>query len=201
MPTGHTADIQDGTTTELRDFALACARNFGALIHMRDEPHDAPIPRRAPPPRTDYHDERIAAARDALAELPSLSADECAARAADEHAEAVCRRTERQARRAQDRRRYDAMLAQVTLWDVPDDLKGLREFMIEQLASSIAFDCADEWDREPVALTGEAWRAEKLRHARRELAFHAEERSAEVERAERRQRWLDALWAALPEPR
>ena len=43
MPTGYTADIQDGKITTLREYALSCARAFGALIMMRDDPHDAPI--------------------------------------------------------------------------------------------------------------------------------------------------------------
>ena len=133
MPTGYTADIQDGTTTDLRDFALACARNFGAVIHMRDEPRDAPIPLRVPPARTNYYDEQIAHARAALAELPALSDEECAARAADEHADALRSRADRHARRTRDRRRYDAMLVQVEMWRVPDDLRPLRAFMIEQL--------------------------------------------------------------------
>lgn len=42
MPTGYTANIKNGITFE--EFALDCARNFGALIIMRDEPKDAPIP-------------------------------------------------------------------------------------------------------------------------------------------------------------
>lgn len=44
MPTGYTHGVQDGTVTEFRDFALICARAFGATILMRDDPMDAPIP-------------------------------------------------------------------------------------------------------------------------------------------------------------
>jgi hypothetical protein len=44
MPTGYTADVQNGTVTELRDFALSCARAFGACIMMRDDPPGTPIP-------------------------------------------------------------------------------------------------------------------------------------------------------------
>lgn len=42
MPTGYTADIKDGIT--FRDFALRCARAFGATIMQRDE--DISIPPR-----------------------------------------------------------------------------------------------------------------------------------------------------------
>lgn len=201
MPTGYTAAVQDGTTTELRDFALACARNFGALIHLRDEPWGTQTPRCLPPADTEYYDEQIAAARAVLAELPGLSAAECTARASVEHAEAVAALAERRAHRERIRRRYEAMLAQVWAWEVPDDLQGLRLFMAEQLASSIVHDCDDGWDGEPVEHTAETWRREKLQQAERDLGDFLGARRGQIETAEARQRWLDALWAALPDPR
>ena len=42
MPTGYTAGILEGETFE--QYALQCAKAFGALVMMRDEPSDAPIP-------------------------------------------------------------------------------------------------------------------------------------------------------------
>ena len=35
MPTGYTAAVCSGEITEIKDFALSCARAFGALITMR----------------------------------------------------------------------------------------------------------------------------------------------------------------------
>ena len=46
MPTGYTAGVQDGTVTDFSEFALQCARNFGALVTMRDDPWSTPIPER-----------------------------------------------------------------------------------------------------------------------------------------------------------
>ncbi len=43
MPTGYTAAVQNGTVTRFADFAMNCARAFGALVELRDE-MDAPIP-------------------------------------------------------------------------------------------------------------------------------------------------------------
>ena len=37
MPTGYTCGVQNGEITELKDYILQCARNFGACIHMRGE--------------------------------------------------------------------------------------------------------------------------------------------------------------------
>lgn len=44
MPTGYTYPVCEGKITEFPDFALSCARAFGALISMREEPMDAPLP-------------------------------------------------------------------------------------------------------------------------------------------------------------
>ena len=41
MPTGYTSKIGDDQS--FKDFALRCARNFGANILMRDDPMDAEI--------------------------------------------------------------------------------------------------------------------------------------------------------------
>lgn len=43
MPTGYTADLYDGKDVSFEGFALNCARAFGALVSLRDEP-DAEIP-------------------------------------------------------------------------------------------------------------------------------------------------------------
>lgn len=54
MPTGYTHKIKDGMT--FKEYALRCARNFGALMDMRDDPMDAPIPIFTP---SGYHEEKL----------------------------------------------------------------------------------------------------------------------------------------------
>ena len=44
MPTGYTYDLYDGKDIEFPDFVMKCARAFGALIEIRDDPMDAAIP-------------------------------------------------------------------------------------------------------------------------------------------------------------
>ncbi len=56
MPTGYTAGIIDGTTTTFQQFAKQCIRNFGATIHMRDEPSDVEYIERIP---SDFHTKAI----------------------------------------------------------------------------------------------------------------------------------------------
>jgi len=37
MPTGYTADLNDGKQVTFQEFTMKCARAFGALIEMRDD--------------------------------------------------------------------------------------------------------------------------------------------------------------------
>ena len=37
MPTGYTTDIYNGKDVTFKDFALKCARAFGACIHQRED--------------------------------------------------------------------------------------------------------------------------------------------------------------------
>jgi len=60
MPTGYTYPVVEGKITEFSDFALSCARAFGALITMRDDPHDTPIPETFEP--SDYNAKKLAEA-------------------------------------------------------------------------------------------------------------------------------------------
>lgn len=200
MPTGYTADVQDGKITTLREFALACSRAFGALIIMRDNPMDAPIPRQLVPD-TRYYDERLAEARKVLDEVPTLSADECEARAKAEFDAAMASHMKYETNRAIARQRYKEMLSRVEHWSVPEEIDGLKKFMIEQLNESIRFDCSEDYKpAPPKRLTGERWREQALEKASRDWAYQSVEREKEIERTKGRNQWLDSLWRSLPAP-
>lgn len=94
--------------------------------------------------------------------------------------------------------RYEAMIAQVEAWATKAE--GIRDFMLQQLRESIEWDCSDRHEREaPERLTGEVWRAAKLKRASRDLGYHENERAKEIERTNERNRWLADLRASLPE--
>lgn len=196
MPTGYTYDVQRGKITTLHDFALHCARAMGACIMMRDDPADAPIPERFEP-HTDFYDKGIAEARAVLAEVPALSAQECDARAAADYETALKSHTDRLAEQAAGERRYRSMLAQVEGWTT--QAEGIREFMLEQLRTSISHDCDSRYEPEPpIRQTGEQWRQTTLEKVSRVLADRTVERAKEIGRTEGRNQWLANLRASLP---
>src|SRR5262245_849411 len=75
MPNAYTAPVLDGTVTDFADFALRCARAFGATgVDMRDEPADVPPRRTSGSAQQDA--ERLELARKNLAEYEQMTVDE-----------------------------------------------------------------------------------------------------------------------------
>lgn len=195
MPTGYTAGVQDGTITTFPEFAMQCARAFGALVTMRDEPLDAEIPEQFEP-RTRFYDERIAQARVDLKRLKAMDARERAQAAAAAWNEHVLSVEEWNARCQQTRARYEHMLAQARAWQPPtSNHSELKEFMIQQLEQSIDVDCDERHVGE--CPRPAMWWLDQVTKAKRDIAYYTEEREKEIQRARERTAWLRHLRASL----
>lgn len=195
MPTGYTAAVKDGAVTALPEFAMGCARAFGALIMMRDEPADAPIPEFQP---SDFNAKALEAAiarQAALKEMDPSACEEAALKAYN--AQCTSRASEIRERTA-DRERYESMLEQVKGWEPPtNDHQRFKAFMVEQLQESIKFDCGEYPMSELVHLTGAQWLAGELQHAQRDIDYHKKAHAEEVERTNGRNAWVKALRESL----
>lgn len=192
MPTGYTNIVDDGAT--FGQYVWRCARAFGALVMMRDEPLDAPVALTVEPDA--YYAEAVGRARAECAQLEAMSdaAADAAARAdfdqkVRDHAEQVERST-------RELERHRCMRAWVEAWEPPG--KGhekLKAFMLEQLEIGKPWELSND---SPQLLDGPTWRARKLIEARRSLAY-AEERKANQERlCAERTRWIQELNASVP---
>lgn len=191
MPTGYTHAVQSGEITEFKDFALQCARAFGALIMMRDDPLNAPIPDEFTP--DDYHIKKIDEAKAEIARLQAMTVDQRDVAWRSDYQQQRERHERWEAERREQRARYDAMLAKVEAWEPPTpDHIEMKAFMRQQLTESIKFDCGH--DREaPVQKSREQWFAEALAEAQRSVDYHTREHEKEVERAANRTAWIRAL--------
>jgi hypothetical protein len=201
MPTGFTSDVADGKVTDLRSFAMMCARGMGALITMRDDSRDAPIPTSFEP-NFAYYGDALAKAEADLAEASDLTDAECEARAEADYKKAVADRAGYSAERRAKAERYRAMIAKVEAWTC--DAEGLREFMLSRLHESLKFDCGDEGDLNPrywpipVRQTGVEWRRATIEKATKDVGRFSEECAKERARTAERNRWLKALHDSLP---
>ena len=195
MPTGYTEDLYMGKEVTFEQFAMKCARAFGALITMREEPLDAPIPEEFEP--DNYHLEELEKARQRLAEVESWSEEQAELEAEKAYQEAVRKRNGTIAKNARIRERYEKMLAQVRTWIPPTpDHEELKRFMVEQLQKSIEYDCSYVPD-EPKRLSGAEYKQQQIAEARWEVEYHTKEYEEEVKRVQKRNEWLRALRESL----
>lgn len=193
MPTGYTSNLHDGEQT-FEEFVLGCARAFGALILMRDDPADAEIPDEITP--STWAADSLAEARQKLAELNAMTAEQVEAAATAEYDEAVRYWEEQVAKTAAIRSRYEAMLAEVDAWQPPSaDHVNLKEFMRSQLRESIRFDRYEP--KAPERATPQEWQDRERQRLIDSIGRYAEQDAKERARAESRTEWVRALRRSL----
>jgi len=195
MPTAYTAAVSDGTITELEPFVMQLARGMGALIMMRDEPWDAPVPEAFAP--STYNADRLAEQRNERDRLRSMTADEAQSAAQVEVQEYEDALAQAKAEHATRRQRYEEMIAKVEEWQGAPE--GIKEFALQQLGESLTFDARDPFTfyRERPAEDGQEWRAAKLEEIDRSILYHAKTQAEEEARTEGRNAWLQQLRTSL----
>ena len=196
MPTGYTADIKDGIS--FSEFAMNCARAFGACITLRDEQAGGDkIPDRFEP--SDYHLKALISAKDRLSDLESITMEEAKTRCESEYKQAESSRITRLSENKAQLSAYQAMLQQVNAWQPPSDEHcGLRDFMREQIEQSIKFDDSTDYLSKPTEIkTAEEWLEDKKHEALKNIKYHREEYAKEVERTAKRNEWVESLRNSL----
>lgn len=193
MPTGYTAGIADGTITDFKTFIMRLARGMGALVTMRDEPMDAPIPDKFEP--SDYHKTKYEEAFDSLFTLKIMSPQEWekSYNSYVENQEVL--KKEAVEKNEQLRERYSRFLKMANDWE--NAPVGLKEFAIEQLQQSIDFDVSDDIEKYYEILPYDQWQQKELKSATFNLNYHAKEHADEIIRVSRRNQWLKQLRKSL----
>lgn len=194
MPTGYTAPIADGISFE--QFALSCARAFGALVTMRDEPASAPIPDRIEP--SDYYQKSLEKAHETIERISAWTLEQVEAEYRDDFDKRVTAHAERLQRAADLRAKYTAMLLTVRAWTPPTpDHVEYKAFMEKQIEQSISFDCNTDYDEAPQPQLPNEWLGDWLTDLRETVAHCEKKHREEVERAHQRTQWIRALRDSL----
>jgi hypothetical protein len=197
MPTGYTAKLMDKGQS-FPEFVMLCARSFGALIEMRDEPMDAPIPDKFEP--SNYHAKALDKAKAEFKRLSKMTPEQQFNYGSKLQREALAAWDKCAARNEAENARIDAMVEKVSAWMPPTkEHYRLKEFMLEQLSIS-RHDM--EWaskhrhhtDNPPIAHYRKA-----LDSAKRDIGHHAEEMVKEHDRAKQRTEWVQKLRESLKE--
>jgi len=194
MPTGYTAMLIEEREITFEDFALKCARAFGALVEMRDESLDAKIPEEFKV--SEYHTVELNKAIKKLNEFKTFSPDDYTKKAKEKFEQDIADYERRFEKNKLTRQRYSDMLIKVKDWKEPSaDHEELKKFMIEQIESSIKFDVYDP--DKPVIMTGEEWVNKELSSITWNIEYHTKKHQEEVERVASRNRWVKQLRDSL----
>ncbi|MCP3682155.1 MAG: hypothetical protein GY861_05630 [bacterium] len=194
MPTGYTAVIKDGIS--FKDFVMRCSRAMGALITMRDDPLDKPIPERFEP--SSYYLNNYNEAKTRLQKLKAMSSKEVGQKALKNYQDEKRRHAKRVKDNAEQIEKYKAMLDKVQSWEPPtSEHNGLKEFMVEQLKSSINFDDTRGYDVTPTKIDSQIWLHDEIRKVIKNIEYYAEEYKKELERVESRNIWVKQLIESL----
>lgn len=187
MPTGYTAAIQEGAT--FKEFALQCARAFGAAIMQRDEPLDSPLQTVVEP--SDYHLKALENAIEAKAQLDAMQHWEWSDLLDKHHADKLNSITEAKNKANELRAKYEAVLADVNKWNPPtEEHKGIKEFMQSQIAESINFDCSTSYYDDYTKPSLEQFKIDKYKSVNQSIEYHTKQHEAEVKRCAERTKWL-----------
>lgn len=159
MPTAYSNLIQEGAT--FQEYALACARNFGALVEMRDDPMDAPIPDSFPV--SSYGQECLARALEEKEKYDFYTNEDWIAQFQEykkkqfEYAEKTI------LQKLETREKYEKMLEKVRKYVPPtEDHVNYAQFLESQIVESIEWDCRmDYYEDLILELKFQHWREYK----------------------------------------
>ncbi len=195
MPTGYTIKIEEGCSFE--EYVWCCARAFGALITMRDEPFDAQIPEKFKPSK--YHTEALEKANQELIHLDGLSKEQIAEAIEKERQETEAINAQYNCENEKKNTRYKAIREQVEAWQPPSfDHVDMKRFMLEQIDMCYPIS---KYQRTIPQSNPETWLEEKKQKANRDIEYHTTELAKEIERTNSRNEWLKQLRQSVPQPK
>lgn len=191
MPTGYTTDIYNGKEVAFKDFALNCARAFGACVTQRDDPADE---KPKIQPEESYHTK-------ALKKLGKFK------KPSKKQFETFIKRSIADNKETINKKKalekaYAQMIEQAAKWTPPTtEHEGLKDFMIKQLAESKLYDCGvDHYESELVSLsvmTYEDYVGDKKQRYIDNFKYHEEHLIKDIALIKQRNKWIEDLQNSL----
>jgi hypothetical protein len=197
MPTGYTHNVVDGKITEFSEFALRCARAFGALITMRDDSMDAKISDEFKP--EPYYQEKLTEAKETILKLQTMLPEDIEKLCQKECEEEAALNEKYNKNKLLENERLEAMEKQVLAWVPPSaNHVELKSFMLDQINISKNPQHLIEKSYKEVEKTNiKDWHNEKLERAQKDIEYYTAEWKKEVERANSRTLWVKQLRESL----
>lgn len=191
MPTGYTCKVQDGSVIEVKDYILDCARQFGALVHMRDD-NGVKIRHREV---SDYHLKGLNDAHKRLEEIKNMTDEEVQKKLDESYVNSIESKERMIKGKQESEKKYLAMLDKVNNWNTPTkEHENLKEFAIKQLQESIKWDCDCQYlDQEIKKETVSEYRNSMIKYCLNDIEYHSNGYSKELKSVEEANKWIDDL--------
>lgn len=200
MPTGYTSKIVDGKITTLKDFAMVCSKAF--LIHERDSDSDD-ISHIEP---SDHYNKKIQQTKSDIDKLNSKFDGELI----QEEKERLENRKVELKNIIDDKNelsiKLNKMLSDAKNFKIPtEDHKGIADFMIQQLESTIEADCDTKYYYDGLdhvnfrlsVLNADVLRMNIKKELEDNLITYTKYYEEELERCFKTNKWIDELKESL----
>lgn len=198
MPTGYTCRIIDSKKPiTLRQYALLCARAFGACIEMREDSLDVPIPEEGFKVSSYHQNEKIKAKR-RLSKLLKMTPKQIATFNTREKTKRIKSYSHMIKKDEEENRRFGDMRVQVAEWAAPEALVDLKKFMLEQIDISINSPSQYAQNALAAAEAKTDYYTDAIEQAKNDIQYHEEHYQNDVERNNARNQWLKTLRDSLP---
>lgn len=200
MPTGYTATLMEKGQS-FKEFATNCARAFGALIELRDEPFNAPIPEVIEDIMSDHYRKSLVANEKELVKLLNMTEAEQIAFGKEQKKMKIASSEKYLANARLENNRLDEMTAKVQAWQPPTkDHEEMKKFMLEQLEiskNSTSFtenELEKEKAKDPIA-----YYMETIDSINWGMEFDQKHLLAATKRNQEKNEWLQQLRQSLKE--
>jgi len=189
----YSAPIADGTITKFPDYALLCARAFGALIALREAPASEPIPEELKPD-TAYANHQIESGSARLLALCQLDLQAVEEAAQADFQQRYASWEEYDAHVLNREARYRAMRIQVEAWKPPTpEHENFKAFMLSELDHQMGSSPSPA----PTRLSPAEWIKREFEQAASSVAYHLMDRVKTAVQTRENSAWIRVLRESL----
>ena len=182
MPTGYTCKVQTGEITKLEDYVLELTRGKD---YMKIDT---------------YHLDELNKAKLELDRFNNLSDEEILKEKNEYYINEKESNDKRLKKTLEDKANYLNMIDKVNKWNPDEEYSNLKQFALEQLNSSIEWDCdcllKDIVD-EKEELTIDEYKTIINKNLLWSIKYHSKEYAEEVENANKQHKYIDGLLKEL----
>jgi hypothetical protein len=203
MTTGYTAGIIDGTTKTFQDFAKQCVRAFGAAIHMKEDDMKEEYKPRTP---DDYYTKALQKSKEDLERAENLTDGELVEMRKTELEKTRAHYVKTIAERKVAVKRIKEFLVKAEEFEPPtEEHVGIKEFMIEQLNTTLDFDGNFEFSEQELTKTemelqnidANAVRFGLIEDAKRSIEYNLKKHQENIKSCADSNKWVERFLEAI----